>query len=485
MIAMQAPKLRVAAGSAAEPSAQSPVHRAWAATPLAERLRVLRRVRHGLAGRAGELVKAIAPGPARKPADTLAAEVLPLLAACRFLEREAKGILAPRTLGRRGLPFWLSGIDATVERVPLGTVLIIAPANYPLFLPGVQALQALAAGNAVVWKPGAGGAAVADVFADACGTADLPNGLLRVTDESVQTAAVEIDRRPDKIVFTGSSTAGRAVMRMAADHAIPVVAELSGCDAVLVLEGADVARVVDALCFGMRLNGSATCMAPRRLLLVGGGHEAIPAELQRRFEAMEPVFLADPVRLRLEKLLVNAQSLGANVSGGPDGFWMKPLLVMDGLPEMEIARTDLFAPVVTVIRVRDEAAALEAEQECPFGLTAAIFGDETKARALGARLSVGTVLVNDLIVPTADPRVPFGGRRDSGFGVTRGTEGLLEMTAVKTTSVRRSRDRRHYQPTGETHADMFAGVLELTHAAGWGARWAGLRKMVAAAKKLK
>jgi aldehyde dehydrogenase (NAD+) len=464
---------------------QRAVQRMWSATPLASRLRVLRCIRHTLAEQAQRLVEAIPAELSRNEADTLAAEVLPLLEACKFLEREATHLLAARRLGRRGLPFWLADIEATVERVPLGVVLIIAPSNYPLFLPGVQALQALAAGNAVVWKPGRGGAAVAQLFVSACIRAKIPEHLLRVTDESVEAVAVEVKMQPDKIIFTGSALAGRAVQHLAAQAAIPVVAELSGCDAVIVLPSADRERVVDALCFGMRLNGSATCMAPRRLLLVGGGHEAMLGMLRRRFAAMDPIFVRQDIRRGLEALLLDARGHGATITGEVGDLSMKPLLLANGPPEMKIATSDLFAPVLMVTAVRNVDAIVEGESQSPFGLTASIFGDEVDALALGARLSVGTVLVNDLIVPTADPRVPFGGRRGSGFGVTRGAEGLLEMTAVKTTSIRRGKDRRHYQSTTDAHAELFSGVVAMSHRAGWKARFAGLKRLLAAAKRLK
>jgi len=127
--------------------------RRWAAQPVAARLAVLRRVRHLLAARTHALCAAISPSLSRTAADTMVAEVLPLFAACKFLEQNAARIIKTRRLGRRGLPFWLTGIDAEVQRVALGRILIIAPGNYPLFLPGVQTLQALAAGNAAIWKP--------------------------------------------------------------------------------------------------------------------------------------------------------------------------------------------------------------------------------------------------------------------------------------------------------------------------------------------
>ena len=457
----------------------------WADTPIADRLRVLRRARHELARASDRLVDAICPELHRTRADSYAAEVLPLLAACRFLEDEAAKILKLRRLGRKGLPFWLAGIDSMIERSSLGMVLIIAPSNYPLFLAGVQALQALAAGNAVVWKPGRGGQPVAEAFRSALQQAGLPESLLRITDDSTDAAIAELEKRPDKIFFTGSSQAGRVVMRKAAEAAIPVVAELSGCDAVVVLESADKARVVDALEFGMRLNGSATCMAPRRLFLVGNGHEALIASLHDRFAAMDGVDIGPRTRTQLANLFESAELQGTVICGAPLAHDLKPILMLNGRPDMAIARADIFAPILTVMHAAGVDDVLQADAVCPFGLTVAIFGEERAALALGRRFKVGSVLVNDLIVPTADPRVPFGGRRGSGFGTTRGAEGLLEMTTAKVTSVRRGKSTRHYQATGSGHEELFRSVVAMSHSASLAKRFAGLQRMIAAAKNLK
>lgn len=463
----------------------NPVQRRWAATPIGRRLATLRAARHELARISNRLVDAISPALQRTRADSYAAEVLPLLAACRFLEEEAPAILKPRNLGRKGLPFWLAGIDSTIERVPFGTVLIIAPGNYPLFLAGAQTLQALAAGNAVVWKPGLEGQPVAEVFLAALERAGLPSGLVRVTDDSTQAAITEIAARPDKIVFTGSSQAGRAVLRQAADQAIPVIVELSGCDAVIALPSANPTRLLEALTFGMRLNGSATCMAPRRLFLVGPGHEPLIAALQQRFATLDAVEITLRTHTQLVGLVADAELQGASIVGNPRALDLKPLLILNATPDMAVTRADIFAPVLSVFAVDTPEAVLQADLSCPFGLTAAIFGEETAARELGKQLNVGTVLINDLIVPTADPRVPFGGRRGSGFGTTRGTEGLLEMTAARVTSVRKDKSVRHYQQTGPAHEDLFRGAVAMSHSATFFQRFKGLQSLIAAAKKLK
>lgn len=456
----------------------------WAQTPLARRLDVLRKARHELARVSDRLVDAISPELHRTRADSYGAEVLPLLAACRFLEQDAERILKPRRLGSKRRPFWLAGIDSTVERVPFGIVLIIAPANYPLLLAGVQTLQALAAGNAVVWKPGRNSCEVAEVFKAALMRAGLPDGLLQVTDDSTETAIAELQAGPDKVFFTGSAIAGRAVLHMAAEQAIPVVAELSGCDAVVALESADPARGVDALAWGMRLNGSSTCIAPRRLFLVGDGHDALIAKLRERFESMEGIELAPAVRERLREAIDDAERCGATVCGDAGALSVKPVLVLDGRPEMKIAQADLFAPVLTVLQVADTNEVIEADKLCPFGLTVAIFGEQRSALALGKQLSVGTIIVNDLIFPTVDPRVPFGGRRGSGFGTTRGAEGLLEMTTAKVAAIQKNKFGLHHMPTGEAHEALFRGVIAMSHGSDFRERLAGLRRMIAAAKSL-
>src|SRR5689334_1153801 len=140
---------------------QRSAQRAWSETEIAARLRILKRFRHLASRRASAFSEAIGR---QDHASTLTAEVLPLLEACRFLERNARKILAPRRTSRDGRPIWLPGVQVEVVREPLGLVLIIGPSNYPLFLASVQALQALAAGNAVLLKPGHGGGAVMELF---------------------------------------------------------------------------------------------------------------------------------------------------------------------------------------------------------------------------------------------------------------------------------------------------------------------------------
>ncbi len=461
------------------------IQRQWASRPMRERLKVVRRARYALAEMGAAFASAMPRELTRNSVETRAAELLPLLAAAEFLEQRAEQILKVKRLGKRGLPLWLLGTDSEVRRVPFGTVLVIGPANYPLFVPGVQTLQALATGNAVVWKPGRGGKPVAELFAAAMDEAGLPQMLLRITEDSVGAGVAALHGTVDKVIFTGSAENARTVLRAASDRLIPCVVEASGCDAVVVLPSADVGQVVKALTFGMRLNGSATCMAPRRVLVFGEANELI-AGLTKAFESVPKVELASELWQELAVLLDEAEADGAKVIGDIGGVAVRPLLVLHAKPEMEIAKRDVFAPVLSVIGVSTWDEVVAAQETCPFGLTASIFGAESEARRFAERLNVGTVLINDVIVSTIDPRVPFGGRRLSGFGVTQGAEGLLEMTAAKVITAKRSTTTRQYEPTDSAaHVETFDGLIEAMHSRGWVQRLRGLTRILKAASNLR
>jgi acyl-CoA reductase-like NAD-dependent aldehyde dehydrogenase len=459
----------------------------WAQTGLRARLAILRRARHRIAATAVEIARSVPreqPGALhRTVADTLVSEVLPLAEACRFLEREARWILAPQRLSTHTRPFWLRRVTAETRREPLGVVLIIAPANYPLFLPGVQTLQALAAGNAVVWKPAPGGLAAAEALRAVLVGCGLDPALLQLLDESPPSVAAAIAAGVDKVFLTGSAATGTAVLSQLAAHRTPAVMELSGCDAVFVLPGAAVDRVVAALAFGLRLNGSATCMAPRRLFVVGDHPGLVPAMLDA-FKALPAVALPARTQTQLAELLEDAQHLGGSLLMDGSVEELRFAAISRATPDMRVAQSDIFAPVLSIFDVQDTDAAIAAHAPCPYALTAAIFGPESAARALASRLPVGTVLINDLIVATADPRVSFGGRKASGFGITRGREGLLEMSALKTVVAQHSHDLRAYRPTTPDHEPFFAAYLEAVHSASWRTRWHGLRRLLRIASKL-
>ncbi len=465
--------------------------RRWAARPLVERLQTVRKARHWIAANAGVFAKAISLDLARTEADTLVTELLPLLEAMRFLERYAGKLLAPRKLGNTGRPFWLTGVHSEIHRDPLGHILVIGPANFPLFLPGVQAVQALVAGNAVTWKPGTGGQKVAMLLEHALREAGLPRGVLHITDESVQAAESALAHHPDKVIFTGSFDTGTRILSTLARTATPATMELSGADAVIVLPSADLALAAKAVAFGLRLNGAEVCMSPRRLVATRETLKALRPLLQAELAKIPPVQASARIADTLTRLLAEALAAGASqVNTSPlvaqqnadPAELLHPILIDHATPDMAINRTDLFAPVLSLIEAPSVLHMADLVNDNPYALTAAIFGAPREAETLATQLRVGTVLINDLIAPTADPRVPFGGLRHSGFGTTRGAEGLLEMTSAKTVLIRRKGTTRHYDPLGPGDLPLFTGLIGALHGGSAGERWRSLKQVITAGR---
>lgn len=385
--------------------------RVWAETELQRRLQVVREIRSEIARSASSLLQAFPRQLRANAAERLVSELIPLAEACRFLEQEAGRILAPRRLTRKSAPLWLRGVSVYEYRDPIGVVLVIGPANYPLFLPAVQALQALTAGNAVIIKPGLGGASVVNTFHEIALRAGVPPDCMLVLDEASETAQTAIHEGVDKVVLTGSVETGRAVYRTAAGSLIPVTLELSGCDPVFILSGADLERGAAAITFGVRWNNGDTCIAPRR------------------------IFVAESVAETLEVLLERK------------------------CPEA--------AGLLPIIRFGNEEEALAMASRSPFALGASVFGGLTAAQNFASKVRAGVVVVNDVIMPTADPRVAFGGRGQSGFGITRGAEGLRQFTAPKAVVVQRAKRLRHLEPLPERAEDIFRAYLSLSHARRW------------------
>ena len=443
---------------------------AWGQTPSRARLQIVRRVRHLIAAQAEVLVAAVGDRHGRTAADTLATEVIPLAEACRFLEREAARLLRPRRLGRRGRPLWLAGAEAEIRREPLGVVLILAPGNYPLFLPGVQLLQALVAGNAVLVKPAPGCTAPLAALSALVEDAGLPGELVQLLDEDVACARTAIAQGVDRVVLTGSADTGRALLADLAPQLTPATLELSGNDAAFVLPEADLDMVADALAFGLRLNGGATCIAPRRVFVPQAQATGLECRLQAHLAGLPRVPVAGSTIERLKPLLDEARRGGCRIVGAAPQAGvpaMSPILVAGASPGLALLQADIFAPVFAIVPVSDWEEALRSDELCPYALGASVFGPEEPARRLATRVRAGAVTINDLIVPTADPRLPFGGRAQSGYGVTRGAEGLLELTCLKTISLRRGRLRPHYQPTTAVDQTVFRQYLRAVHGGGW------------------
>ncbi|MEM6799248.1 MAG: aldehyde dehydrogenase family protein [Planctomycetota bacterium] len=459
---------------------------AWRETSVRERLAFVQAVRRALVASPRVWAEEITHAGVRSIADSLAAEVLPTADACRFLERNAVKILRERSAPRRDRPIWGRSLTVRVRREPIGVVLVIGAGNYPLFLAGVQTLQALTAGNAVLIKPSPGGSAPMRRLVQTLEQAGLPAGLVQVLDESPATAERAIELGVGRVVLTGSAATGRKVMAKAAETLTPCTMELSGCDAVFVLPGADLDRVAAALTFGLRLNGGATCIGPRRVFVTNGQADALIQRLRASLPTIQPTIVPASVAHHTEQLIGEALDAGAKPIGGLstaiDANAFSPVVLEVPDVELRLLKADLFAPVMSVVLMANADEALRLSRQCPYALGAGVFGPAGEAEAFADRVEAGCVTVNDLVAPTADPRVPFGGWNQSGYGVTRGAEGLLEMTRPKAVVSQRAGWLPHLDPPRNGLDRLIVGLLRMAHGSGLAERWRGLRDVVAGAR---
>jgi acyl-CoA reductase-like NAD-dependent aldehyde dehydrogenase len=241
--------------------------------------------------------------------------------------------------------------------------------------------------------------------------------------------------------------------------------ELSGCDAVFICPDADLDLACRGLAFALGFNGGATCIAPRRVFMPREMEAALRDQLLPKVERLPAAQLSPDAVDRLGALLEDAAGRGARVLGGAreSANRIRPAIVLEADPDSPLLRADLMGPVLAIVPVENMEQALRLNDLCPYRLGATVFGSARSAQALAPRIDAGVVLVNDVILPHADARLPFGGRGRSGFGVTRGAQGLLEMTRPKAISRRSGTFRPHYDLPQPSDEEMFAQYIRAAH----------------------
>ncbi len=464
--------------------------RAWTGLSVRQRLLPVRALRHLLVSACDNLCAAVAKDVGKPPEEALGGEVLPLADACKFLEKQAGALLAPRRVPRSQRPLWLWGQSDTVHRRPRGIVAVIGTWNYPLFLNGVQLAQALVAGNAVAWKPSEVAPASASALHALFLQAGFPPDLVQLLPATREAGPALLEADVDHLVFTGAVGTGRHIAARLGERLISSTLELSGCDAQFVLDDADVALAARAAWFGATVNRGQTCIAVRRAFVQRGAYPAYCDALRELAANPPSLQLALPAQAQqAERLVREAVAEGArllvDVGEGQQEGRCRPKVVIDARPEMALCREASFAPVMAVLPFDALDEALRMEELCPFALGASVFTRQPAAAAkLSAHLRPGIVTVNDVIAPTAHPATPFGGRGASGWGSTQGAEGLLEMTIPQVVSVRGGTFRPHYDlAAGKSAAkqeELLRGLLESGHAPTLGQRLRGWWRLVRA-----
>jgi alpha-ketoglutaric semialdehyde dehydrogenase len=352
------------------------------------------------------------------------------------------------------LPGSSPGARVVVEREPRGVVLAICPWNFPLAIPIWKAAPALAYGNAVLLKPAGQALAVGDLLRQAAAAA-LPAGvfdLLALSGAGLADAHLLDDRRVAAVTFTGSTGVGLGIATQLAARAAPAQMEMGGQNAAIVLPDADLERAAEAIVSGAMSYAGQKCTATRRAIAVGEIAEPLTEALVAKVEALRvgppgeegvqagPLIDA-PAAREFESNLAAALAAGARelaraeAPEGP-GHFVSPALLGEDDPAAAVNAEETFGPLLTVLRVADEEAAVRAANATEFGLVGAVHGaDLTRAARVASGLECGMRRVN-APTPGVDYYAPFGGEGLSGYGPREQGRAAREFfTAAKTTTI--------------------------------------------------
>ena len=417
--------------------------RDWGAMSYAERKRDLDKWRHALAARADDLAELIHKENGKPLVDAMI-EVLLAVSHLAHAASRAEKALAPHRVNT-GI---VANFRATVSYHPLGVVGVIGPWNYPIFTPMGAIAYALAAGNAVVFKPSELTPLIGQVITDiATASMSVPN-VLQVVTGAGQTGAALAGAKVDKIAFTGSAGTGRKVMAAAAANLTPVLMELGGKDPMIVADDADVDKAAEAAVFGALTNAGQTCISVERAYVSSSIYDRFVDKVVERARQIrtggpdghigaitrpEQVdIIRDHIRDALDK---GAKAL----VGGADtvnGNFVNPTVLVDVTSDMKLMREETFGPVLPIIKVQNADEGVRLANQSDFGLGSSIFGGE-RVRELADKIRAGMTSINAVLAYTAIPSLPFGGIGESGFGRIHGDEGLREFTRIKSTAEER------------------------------------------------
>ncbi len=382
-----------------------------------------------------------------KPIAAAVSEAEKCATACRFYAKHAQRFLADEHIEVENGKAW-------VAFQPLGVVLAIMPWNFPFWQVFRFAAPALMAGNVGLLKHASNVPQCALAIEDLFLRAGFPEGVFQTL--LIGTDLVEgiiADARVAAVTLTGSEGAGRSVASTAGRHLKKCVVELGGSDPFVVMPSADLEAAVTTAVTARMINNGQSCIAAKRFIVHADIYDRFIEQFVSRVSALrvgDPVeeetqlgpLATEAIRDELHAQVKASVSQGARLlTGGKrverDGYFYEPTVLADIPADSPAARDELFGPVACVFRARDLDHAITLANGTSFGLGASAWTTDRKERLrLVDEIESGLVFINGMVA--SDPRLPFGGVKNSGFGRELGEFGIREFVNIKTVRVAES-----------------------------------------------
>lgn len=359
------------------------------------------------------------------------------------------------TVEGRSIPLGADYLDFTIYE-PFGVSAQIIPWNYPVEMTARGIAAALATGNACVVKTPELDPLSCHWLALSAEAAGLPDGALNILCGYGHEAGAALAGHADigNVVFTGSVETGIKVATAAAANVKPAILELGGKSAAIVMPDADLDNFMESVRWGIFFNAGQVCSAMSRVIAHADVHDEVvercvalaeslsvgPGIERRDFGPNMGAMVSDGQRDRAEGLVANAVAEGAQVASGGHrlnlpGAFLAPTIISAVTPEMEIAGTEVFGPVLSVLKTDSEDAALDIANSTEYGLVGGIFtADIDKAHRAARRIRAGQIFINEWFAGGVE--TPFGGFGKSGYGREKGREALWNYVQTKNIAYR-------------------------------------------------
>ncbi|MFA6106478.1 MAG: NAD-dependent succinate-semialdehyde dehydrogenase [Patescibacteria group bacterium] len=376
-----------------------------------------------------------------KPIKESAAEIEKCALVCDYYGDNAEKFLQPEII-----PTEAKKSYASFE--PLGVILAIMPWNFPFWQVFRFAIPALAVGNTVLLKHAPSVPISALAIEKLMREAGLPEHAFRalLIDEAAAMKLIE-DNKVDGVSLTGSNRAGSQIGALAGKKIIKAVLELGGSDPFLVLEDADISRAAKFAVKSRFVNAGQSCIAAKRFIVMEKAAVGFLEKFRENLlklntgDPMDPATDIGPLAQErfvelLERQLNDSLALGGKAFWGPEiksakGFFFRPVIVAGADSRMRIMNEEVFGPIAPVIIVKTEVEAIQIANATEYGLGASVWSENIeKAERIAAKIDAGFISINDMV--KSDPRLPFGGVKNSGVGRELSHYGLKEFVNVKT-----------------------------------------------------
>ncbi|MEV6694122.1 aldehyde dehydrogenase family protein [Micromonospora sp. NPDC051196] len=433
----------------------------WAGLGFDARRDRLLRWRRLLAQRMEQLAELVHTEGGKPVADAIV-EIVSAVEHVDWAARNARRVLGPRKVRSRLV---LAEFSAHLEYQPHGVIGVIGPWNYPVFTPIGSAAYAMAAGNAVVFKPSEYtplvGQWLVDTFAEVVPEQPVFTAVHGLGDIGAALCRSGVD----KVAFTGSTATAKKVMAACAESLTPVLLEAGGKDAMIVDADADLDAAAEACVWGAMTNAGQTCIGIERVYVVEPVFDAFVAKVVERAGRLTvgadgadvgPITMPsqlDVIRRHISDALARG---GRAALGGADSVrppYAHPTVLVDVPEDSDAVREETFGPTVTINRVRDADEALSRANALPYGLGGSVFG-QRRAVAIARRLRSGMASINSTLTFAGMSTLPFGGVGESGFGRIHGEDGLREFGRAKSITRRRARSLLPSTTFERTPADV-------------------------------